>query len=55
MLTPLERETQAAILLRENIIAELGPDEQLIADSTSRHETRAFTRSSPHLTRGKAP
>ena len=33
MLTPLERETQAAILLRENIIAELGPDEQLIADS----------------------
>ena len=32
MLTPLERETQAAILLRENIIAELGPDEALIAD-----------------------
>lgn len=32
MLTPLDRETQAAILLRENIIAELGPDEQLIAD-----------------------
>jgi Siphovirus Gp157 len=42
MLTPLERETQAAILLRENIIAELGPDEQLIADSiegqTNLHE-----------------
>jgi Siphovirus Gp157 len=33
MHTPLDRETQAAILLRENIIAELGPDEQLIADS----------------------
>jgi hypothetical protein len=33
MHSPLERETQAAILLRENIIAELGPDEQLIADS----------------------
>ena len=31
-MTPLERETQAAILLRENIIAELGPDEVLIAD-----------------------
>lgn len=29
----LDRETQAAILLRENIIAELGPDEQLITDS----------------------
>lgn len=28
----LDRETQAAVLLRENIIAELGQDEQLIAD-----------------------
>jgi Siphovirus Gp157 len=33
MLQSLDREKQAAILLRENIIAELGPDEQLIADS----------------------
>lgn len=41
MHTPLDRETQAAILLRENIIAELGPDEQLIADSIE-GETRLF-------------
>src|ERR1700722_19576365 len=41
MQTPLERETQAAILLRENIIAELGPDEQLIAESIE-GETRLY-------------
>lgn len=41
MHTPLDREIQAAILLRENIIAELGPDEQLIADSIE-GETRLY-------------